>query len=186
MREGIYDYLKFLLDNFFKWWWAVVSGVASIASWIFISNNGIILSRKLSGFLVLFLSALIFLVISIFYRGWTLYCKSSNIKVRSFQKNSYYDSEYICIFECLPEYPTGTLLELHRFIDGVQVLIAVVEIIEKNSKGQYQAKAIWTVPVHLKDLKSGIFSYNDIEAKPIITSRVLEDIIDDRIRYRGV
>jgi hypothetical protein len=180
MPRGVFDYIKFLSENFFRWWWAVITGVASIGSWIFVSNEGVKLSRILSGFLILFLFGLVFFVISVFIRGWILYRKSSDIKVICFQKNNCYETEYICIFECIFDYPINTLIELLRFVDGVQVSFAAAEILEKNSKGQYQAKIIWTSPIHMRDYKQGIFSISDIQARSIVSSRILQNIVNEQ------
>jgi len=68
----------------------------------------------------------------------------------------------------------GTVIELKRFYAGVEVAIALVEIMEKNSKGQYQAKPIWFAPSHFRELRMGRFVCSEIEAEPLVKRRTIE------------
>jgi len=38
------DFLRLIFSSFFRCWWAVITGFASIASWLFVSQEGILLT----------------------------------------------------------------------------------------------------------------------------------------------
>lgn len=94
-----------------------------------------------------------------------------------------YGGEHVFLLEGNIGAAQGTVIELKRFYAGVEVAIALVEIMEKNSKGQYQARPIWISPGHLRDLKMGQFVYSEIEAEPLVKLRTLKKAKDQIIQY---
>jgi hypothetical protein len=75
---------------------------------------------------------------------------------------------------CIKRNKRKKVIELKRFYEGVEVAIASVEIMEKNSKGQYQAKPIWFSPSHYRELRMGRFAYSEIEAEPLVKRQTIE------------
>ena len=68
----------------------------------------------------------------------------------------------------------GTIIELSRFHDGVEVPIALAEIMEKNSRGEYQANPIWFSPGHLNDFKMGRYTCLEINATASVHLKTIE------------
>ncbi len=170
------NYLKYIFDVFFKWWWAVITGIASISSWIFISNDGFYVNKLSAGLYVIIILTSIFLACSVFYQGWMLYkmktiCKYS---VEAFQKNNLYQTNYLIIIDSDTLLPNGTILELKRIANNVEVLIGLCEIVEKNLDGNYQGKLIFSIANQLREYAEGLYHQKDI----IIKNAVHKDSIE--------
>lgn len=162
----------------------MITGFASIASWLFISREGILLTPLMFSILLLLGLTLLFLVLSTVYQGWLIYQgHSPHLRIIGFQKCNDYGGEHVFLLEGNIGAAQGTVIELKRFYAGVEVAIALVEIMEKNSKGQYQARPIWISPGHLRDLKMGQFVYSEIEAEPLVKLRTLQKAKDQIIQY---
>jgi len=130
------DFFRLIFGSFFRWWWAAITGSASIASWLFVSQKGILLTPFIFGILVLLGSALLFLVSSSVYQSWLIYQQHfTRLRIAGFQKCDSYGGEYVFLLEGKTGVAEGTVIELKRFCAGVEVPIALVEIKEKNSKG---------------------------------------------------
>jgi len=178
------DFFRLIFSSFFRWWWAVITGFASIASWLFVSREGILLTPLMFSILILLGLTLVFLVLSTVYQGWLIYQRHSpRLRIIGFQKCNDYGGEHVFLLEGNIGAAQGTVIELKRFYTGVEVAIALVEIMEKNSKGQYQARPIWISPGHRRDLKMEQFVYSEIEAEPLVKLRTLQKAKDQIIQY---
>ena len=125
--------------------------------------------------LILFGFALFFLCFSTIYQSWQIYQKRfSLLQIVGFLKSDIYGDEYLLLLEGDIDVVQGTLMELKRFDNEVEVSMALVEIIEKNSKGQYQARPIWISPGHLRDLRTGQIVYSEIKAETFVKLSTLQ------------
>lgn len=157
----------------------MITGVASIASWLFVSREGILLTPPMFIIVVLIGSALLFLALSTVYQGWLIYQEHfTRLQIVGFQKCDSYGGQHVFLVEGNIGAAQGTVIELKRFCAGVQVTIALAEIMEKNSNGQYQANPFWISPIHLRNLKMGQFVYSEIEAEPSVKRQTLQKAID--------
>lgn len=173
------DFLRLIFSSFFRWWWAVITGFAPIASWLFVPREGIFLTPLAFSMLILSGMTLLFLVLSTVYQSWLIYQEHfARLRIVGFQKCNSYGGEHIFLLEGNIGVVQSHIIELKVFCAGVEVVIALVEIIEENSKGQYQAKPIWILPGHLRELKMGQFIYSEIEADPFVKLRTLKRAID--------
>lgn len=169
------SFLRLIFSSFFRWWWAVITGAASIAGWLSVPQEGISLTPIMFSFLILFVLTLLFLVLSTVYQGWLIYQEHLiRLRIVEFLKSDIYDGEYVILLECNIDIAQGTVVELKRFHAGVEIAIALVEIMEENSKGQYQARPIWFSPNHFRELRMGQFSYSEIEVEPLVKLRTLQ------------
>lgn len=129
---------------------------------------------------------LLFLVLSTVYQGWLIYQERfTRLQVVGFQRCSDYGGEYVFLLEGNLGAAQGTVVELKRFYAGVEVTIALVEIMEKNSKGQYQTRPIWVSPGHLRDLRMSQFVVSEIEAEPLVKLRTLQRAKDQILQEGG-
>ena len=164
----------------------MITGVASIASWLFVSREGILLTLPMFIIVVLTGSALLFLALSTVYQGWLIYQEHfTRPRIVGFQKCNSYGGEHVFLMEGNTGAAQGTVIELKRFCAGVEITIALAEIMEKNSKGQYQANPFWISSSHLRDLKMGQFVYSEIEAEQLVKRQTLQNAIDYIIPPRG-
>lgn len=174
-KKQTVGFIRLIFSSFFRWWWAVITGFASIASWLFVSREGILLTPLMFSLLILLGLSLLFLVLSTVYQGWLIYQKHfTSPRIVGFPKGDFYGSDHVFLLESDTDIAQGTVIELKRFYDGVEVAIALVEIVEKNSKGQYQANPVWFSPGHLRDLRMGQFGYPELDAELSVKLRTLQ------------
>lgn len=184
-KKSTAGFLRLIFGSFFRWWWAAITGFASIASWLFVSRKGILLAPFMFSILILLGLILLFLVLSTVYQGWLIYQERfTRLQVVGFQRCSSYGGDYVFLLEGNLGAAQGTVVELKRFHAGVEVPIALVEIMEKNSKGQYQARPIWVSPGHLRDLRMNQFVVSEIGAEPLVKLRTLQRA-KDQILQKG-
>lgn len=178
-------FLRLIFGSFFRWWWAAITGFASIAGFLIALQSpaeGVLLSPLLFGILILLGSLLVFLVLSTVYRSWLIYREHfTRLRVVGLSRYNDPDPSDLFILEGNAHYNQGTVIELQRFHEGLDIAIALVEIMEKNSAGQYPAKVIWAPAGPLGDLRMGKFMFSDIKAGPLIREETIQKAIR---RYR--
>lgn len=175
MSEVI-GFLQLLFGSFFRWWFAVLTGIVTLLSFIF-TPSGIYLSRVWVTSLTVVWLILLFLFISTIYQGWQLYRnRSGSPRIVSCKRSDDYNGEFIFLVEGVDISAKGAVAELKPFVNGVEVAFALVEFIDLNSKGQFQAKIVWISPGHLHDLQTGKFSSEDIILEPLIQLRTLNSL----------
>ena len=164
----------------------MVTAVVTFASWQLVSRDDILLTAPMFIILILIGSVLLFLALSVGYQGWLIYQEHfTRPRIVGFLKCDIYDDDHVFLLESDIDIAQGTVIELKRFHNGVEVAIALVEIREKNSKGQYQADPFWISPGPHRELTMGQFVYSEIEAEPLVKRRTLQNAIDYIIPPRG-
>jgi energy-coupling factor transporter transmembrane protein EcfT len=177
--KSILSFIVLIFSSFFRWWWATIAGFASIVSLFIFPQEGIMFNAFMFSLLILFGFSLIFLALSSVYQSWQIYQKFfTSMNIVGFLKSDTYGDEYVLLLESETDFNQGTVIELKRFDKEVEVAIALVEIIEKNSKEQYQASLIWISPIHLRDLKMGHIVYSEIKAEPYVKLNTLQKAKD--------
>ena len=168
-------FFRYLLGPFFWPWWALFSGVASIASWYGIPVTGFTVPHWASLVLLTLLFAGCFLLLSVLWQGWRLYQGAlSRIQLVGIQTSSAYDGEHVVLLTCGTSLPTGTVLELQRTDNGVEVPIALIEVRGINSKSQLQAHPLWFGPVHLNDLMKNTLNVASVRATSFVSRGAAE------------
>lgn len=154
-------------------WSSKITGLITIAGWLLIFPPEISLSSLQFGALIIIVSLLIAVSWNF---GRTIangqIGRSDGVHIIGFRKSDCYDGEYIFLIE--GNVAQGSILELRRTHDNVEVAIALVEIMEINTQGQYQARIIWFSPGHLNDLMTSKYNYSDIFIGPSIQLRTLQ------------
>jgi hypothetical protein len=169
------SYLRLLFSSFFNWWWAAITGFASIASFLAVPEDGVTFGRLAFGLSLMGSLTLLFLTLTTVYQGWTLFQKAfPEPHCVGVHRSDEYDTNYVFLLEDRFPLPLGMLVELHRYCNGVDCLAGVLEVIERNAKQQYQAKPVWISPGHKKDLRTGLFNVADIMIYPLMSSRAFE------------
>lgn len=95
------------------------------------------------------------------------------LKVVACAKCSIYDTEYVVVLGG-NELPIGSLFELVKHDNGLDQTFAVVEVMERDLVGNYQARPIWAAPGHAWGPCPGIFVYPNVVVRPYVTRRAIE------------
>jgi hypothetical protein len=165
MRSPLAQYLGYLFSPFYRWWWAVMTGVASLLSFLTIPESGLSLSRLAVALLVLTGFTAGFLLLSTITQSWSLYRRqASPPKVLEIHKCKDFNGEYVVLLKCSAAIPSGTLIQLHRRLGSTEVPFAVVKALGTNDLGVIQADPVWIAPGHLLDWSDGKFSTEAIIA----------------------
>lgn len=173
------EYAKTVLSPFFKWWWALITGVATFTGYILTSDAGLKIDRVSMLFLILVFFILIFLTFSVFIQGWQVFRDQSNeVKLVNIQKNNDLGGEFVFIFSSFKPIENGTLINIKRRLGDIEVPFAIVEIISMNKNGNPQGKEVSIKPAHLRDFKNGKCSIIDLTASPYIFANQLKETID--------
>ena len=161
-----------IFHSFFSNWWIFITGFASLLSWLSFPESGVSVPRYLACTITLVASLLVFLTISAVYNSWRLFKQLGKpLRVTGLQTSQHHDGQFIFLLEGPPHLSAGQILELRRTTSGLETLLGLIEILERNSKGVFQARAIWLSPIHQLDLKQQKFSTNDISATEAIGLR---------------
>ena len=168
-----------LFSSFFRWWWALITGLISIVSYLAVPGD-IHLNKFYSAILTFCVLTLVFLVISTVYQGWLLYKNRLTApKVVGFLNSNIYSGKFVFLIESTIPIEQGKIAELQRFDNGIESCFALIEFKECNSKGQFQAHPIWIAPGHLRDLQMNKFVMSDINVNLIVDLNTLYSAKDN-------
>jgi hypothetical protein len=160
-------YLTFLFQPFFRWWWAAVTGFASIFGVLVTPQSGLLLRPPSVAVIIFVVFTMAFLTLSIFVQGWDLYRKRhTDLRVTEIQKTKEYGGEYITALRGDLEVPVGALVELRRPVGENEVLFALVEVRNRTTRGNYVGVPIWTSPGHQRDYFGGKFASTELVVIP--------------------
>ncbi len=163
MQPTFYSYIRFLFGPFFRWWWALATGAASILSYLFAPPTGLALSGTAFALLVLLAVTGFFLTLSVVAQGWELFQNgNAGVRVSNIQKCKDFGGEFVFILAGPLPGGRGMLLEVKRAMGDLEAPLAILEVIDKTADGCYQAKPIAMAPVHKKDLADGKCRARDV------------------------
>ena len=170
-------YLGTLLTPFFRWWWAVITGIATLLSFFAWKADGLNFSGTQIAFAILLFFTLVFLVLSVVSQGFKwyarAYCNPEVIKCSPAANDS--ESEIFHLTSLLPLEPGQVISMLRTFDDGRVICMGMLKV-ERLVDDRYQCVPLWLGPGHRQDLKQG-----KIQAKHLFTSLLLNE--SDLSRY---
>jgi hypothetical protein len=167
-------YLAFLFQPFFRWWWAAVTGFASIFSVLVTPQSGLVLSSATVATIIFVGFTMAFLTLSTLIQGWDLYRKRyTDLRVAAVQKTKEYGGDYVTALCGDTEVPVGTLVELRRPVGEDEILFALVEVRNRTTRGNYLGVPIWTSAVHQRDLFGGKFAASQLVVIPHVQRNTL-------------
>src|SRR5688500_854755 len=71
--KAFWEYASLLLGPFWRWWWAAITGVASLLSFLAVPQGGVTLSKLELSLWVLAGGVVVFLLLSVLTRSWGLF-----------------------------------------------------------------------------------------------------------------
>jgi hypothetical protein len=169
VQPTISKYLGWIFKPFFLWWWTAITGTASILAFLGSPESGISLPKIAVAILIFFFLALIFLTVSVMIQGWSLFWdRYRQLEVISIRKSKDLGSEWIFVISGYLQESQGTLIEICRPLEDTEVPFAIVRIVGKTEKGNYQAVPIWISPGHLRAFSLKEFDARILRAKTTI------------------
>jgi hypothetical protein len=167
------EYSKIMLSPFFNWWWATLTGVISIISFLAIPKLTLELNTITVFTLAFIFSANIFLLITLFLQSWKFFnYKNFDLTILRFNKDKEHGGKYTFI-EANQSIDVGTLLAIRWNINDSETLIGILEIISKNNNGNLVAKDYYIKPVHQKSLNENTIKSTSIMASTKIPKNIL-------------
>lgn len=161
MKQGVWQYVAWLSRPFFRWWWAVITGVAGLIAFAWTPDSvtvpqfGVLLAVVVN-------SGLLFLTATVLIEGWRLFSdRTRPFEIVSLQKDKNRDlgSDWVLVMRGPSGVDSGCLLQVNRRLhDGVEVPFAIVKVSGRNALGHHQGVPIWLSPGHLNDFKKHGFS----------------------------
>ena len=174
------EFLKYvgtLLTPFFRWWWALITGVATLFSFFAWRTTELNLSGIQAALAVLIFFSMLFLVLSVISQGykWYIrsYCNPEVIKFSPAANDS--ETEIFHLKSLLPLEPGQVVSVLRTFDDGRVICMGMLKV-ERLLSDRYQCIPLWIGPGHRQDLKRG-----KIKEKHLSTSLLLNE--SDLSRY---
>jgi hypothetical protein len=189
MRSSFGAFLSLMFQPFFKWWWAVVTGAASILAFVWTPPAGLTISKAGMLLLVLIGFTMLFLVLSMVVQGWLLFQNRHQRlelvalrQVRDFgpadDRPRDLGTDWVFLLRgYLPE-STGMLIEIRRPFEEVELAFALVQVTGTTARGLYQASPLWISPGHLRDYSRQHFSANTLIAYPQISYDRAKEVFD--------
>ena len=170
MQPNIPTYLGWIFQVFFRWWWAALTGTASLVPLFWIPQSGISLSNITVTATIFVVLTLAFLTVSVLVQGWSLYWdRSRQLEVVSIRESKDLGSDWIFVIDGYLQESSGVLIEVRRLLEDTEVPFALVRVVDTTEKGYYQAVPVWFFAGHLRDFTQHRFDLSALRAKTILT-----------------
>src|SRR4051794_21210347 len=99
MRGGFWDFLQLLFGSFFRWWWAAITGVASILSYLSLPT-GLSVGRLGTAIAILLGGTMVFLCVTVVHQGWLLYRGNlTQFAVLRWQRSEHLGGEFVFLID---------------------------------------------------------------------------------------
>jgi hypothetical protein len=110
----------------------------------------------------------------------------SQIAFVGIQASDFYDGEHVVLLSCGMALPSGTLVELKRTHNGVEVAIALVEVRDINSSAQLQAHPVWFGSGHLNELMRNTLNHASVKATMAISRRAAQKAAPQLVQFKEI
>jgi hypothetical protein len=163
-------YIGWIFQSFFRWWWAAITGAASIIALFVTPESGLKFSNIGVSIIILVFLTFTFLMVSVLVQGWSLFCdRNRQLEVVSIRRSKDLGSDWIFVINgYLPE-SQGVLIEVWRPLEDTEVPFAIIKVVGTTGKGYHQAVPIWISPGHLRDFSLQEFDASILRAKTILS-----------------
>jgi hypothetical protein len=183
MRSGlsIRSYLEYLLKSPITIWWAAATFSVEVLSFVIVGNT-ITIAREWLVIMVFIVSFSLFVGLLVLYKGWAIYSQAyDQISVSEITQADY---EQVFVLESWRDLPVGSILEVHRTRESVEITIGFIETTLQRADGKIQAKPIWIMPVHLRDIKARSLSVQNITVCRTLSNAALSRWVDGLVETK--
>jgi hypothetical protein len=160
MTASLSNYLSWLTAPFFRWWWAAVTGAASLIAFAWTPQT-VSISKPFMLAILLVVSTLLFFALTVTLQGWRLYASRTRFEILNFlrDKNQDLGFEWVMTFRGPPGVDVDRVLQVNRlFDDGRVIPFAIVKVLGLNDDSIYQAVPVWLSPGNLNDFVNHEFT----------------------------
>jgi len=179
-KRSFLTYLIYMLRSSIASWWAVATGLIGIVSFTFLSEQ-VILNRVWVTAFILSISFFIFIAVSVLIRAWSLYLNSTTATIKQIVKA---DNEHVFLLEGIENIKMGILLEVYRLRESVEVPIGLIEVSHQREDGLVQAKPVWIMPVHLREIETRELSHKSLVAYQALSKGTLSKWVDAKAEQK--
>jgi hypothetical protein len=164
------DYLSFLLKSPLTTWWGLATAIVGIVGFTLTGPN-IQLGRIWILVIIFIVSFSLFVGFQVLFNGWKLFATNrQKIEIIEIIR---IDGEQIFVLDCPPYHRVGSFLEVYRVKELIVIPIGFIETFHQKEDGLVQAKPVWIMPIHLRDLESRELSVDSLKAYPSMTKSTL-------------
>jgi hypothetical protein len=179
-RKTLGTYLRILFTPFFAWWWAAITGTASILGFLWATDKGVTLTKLQFSGLLFVGTGLVFMSVSAIVQTWSIFsAEPPAISIESFTKSDEPEEEFCILLSGQCAFPTGTLLEVVRKVGDREAMLALVELTERTAAGLHQARSIWLAPVHKADLTDGKIAESEMIVRTFVRGDKIRTAVED-------
>jgi len=171
----IKSYLEFMFISPVTTWWGAITFGLEVMAFLLLGQT-VTLNRI--GILVLLfgVSFSLFVGLMVVYRGWSVFTKAyENIRITQIVR---IENEQYFILDCPHSFKIGTMFEVYRKKETVEIPIGFIEITHERADGVIQAKPMWVFPIHLRDIERHELSLESLVIYPTLSSSTLSRWID--------
>lgn len=176
-NNSFIGFIGWVLSPALRWWWAVISGTASIAALFLAPDTGLTLTRGWMSLLVLGSSLLSFVVVSVVIQGWGMFRNEANeIRVLSANKSKNdFEAKILFVLSGPVENLGRAVLEIRRVSGQEELPFTVVRVVDETDDGNVMAIPLQISPTALREFNAHSFGVSDMRVKSHITfDRILE------------
>ena len=179
-HRSVISYLEHMLKTPLSIWWAAATGVVGIVSFAFLSPT-VSISRVLLIIIIFGCSLCLFIGLSVLLKGWLLWRTSGAARIKEIVR---VDGEQVFVLEQTSNSKVGIVLEVFRVREAVEISIGLLEITHEREDGFFQAKALWIMPIHLRDIEKRELSPESLLAYPVTSRNTLERYIEQQAEIK--
>lgn len=175
------NYIGFLFSPFFKYWWAALTGCASVLAMYVTPSYGITLSGSAMMTATFITLLLIFMTISALVKSWELYFEQHyDLQVSSFERNRNMPGGWVFVLVGDIDLAVGTVIDIHKKTGEVEVPLSLVQIASRNSSGAYQATPLGKInPIHINEHSKGALRPADLIVRTSVDLRRIQEVAND-------
>ena len=161
-------------------WWAIATGLIGIISFSILSPTVSI--SRIGLILIIFACSLcLFIGVSVLFKGWPLWRASGAARIKEIVRA---DGEHVFVLEQAGNSKVGFVIEVFRIREAVEIPIGLLEITHEREDGLLQAKALWLMPVHLRDIEKRELSSESLLVYPATSRKTLERYIEQQAEMK--
>lgn len=175
------SYLRFLFSPFFRNWWVMLTGCASVLALYITPSQGMTLTGAMLMTMTFVGLTMVFITLSAFMQGWQLYMGRLNgLRVSSFERNRDVQEGWVFILDGDIDLPVGAVVDVHKRTREIEVPLALIQINVKTSKGSYQATPIGKMnPSHIREHSAGGLKAVDLIVRTSVDLQRIKEVFDD-------
>jgi hypothetical protein len=180
VHRSVSRYLEHMLKTPVTAWWAVATGLVGIVSFVVLSPT-VSIDRVWLIVIIFVCSLCLFIGVSVLFKGWPMWRTLGAARIKEIVRA---DGEQVFVLEQAGNSKVGVVLEVFRVREAVEIPIGLLEITHEREDGFLQAKALWLMPIHLRDIEKRELSPESLLAYPVTSRNTLERYIEQQAEIR--